>query len=326
MTGWAWEVSWNGAGARVLRCGETEGDAPIWFGGAAEDPVINLGELIGFGLPGVVAADVVLGGAALLRERGGIGSEGGEESAEVGDDLFAAVKRKDVAGAGGDEFGRAAVVEDDGGQAEGHGFEHDAAAELAQAGEDEDIALLEAGLELVVVHPAVEADGGLDLELVDEGLEARALGAVADEIELKLAGAEEGGGGFEQQVHAFESHEAADEGGAEGAGGARRPGSKGEAGGVDGVFGEEDRLGVEMGRQFPQGGAGGGDEGCGVAAGAAEAGKEVIEAAEAAGGIFFLTTDVIETLGPRDTAVERAEHERDADAFELGSERAGGGG
>lgn len=162
-------MSWDGAwaGARVFRGGETEGEAPVWFGGAAEDPVIDLGELIGFGLPGVVAADVVLGGAALLRERSGIGGEGGEESAEIGDDLCAAMKAEDVAGAGGDELGRAAVVEDDGGQTEGHGFKHDAAAELAETGENEDIALLEAGLELVVVHPAVEADGGLDLELVD---------------------------------------------------------------------------------------------------------------------------------------------------------------
>ncbi len=319
-------MSWDGTRAGVWRGWEAEGDAPVRFRGVAEDPVVDLDKLGGFGLPGVVAADVVLGGAALVGEGAGVGGEGGEEGAEVGDDLAAAAQGEDVAGVGWDELGWAAVIEDDGRDAEGHGLQNDAAAELAEAGENQHVALLQAGLELAVVYPAVEAGGGLDLELVDEGLEAGALGSVANQVELELSGAEEGGGGFEEHVHAFEGDEATDEGGAQGAGGARGTRGEGEAGGVDGVFREEDGLRVQRWWELAQGGAGGGDEGGGVLAGAAEAGEQGVKAAEAAGGVFFLTADVVEAGGPGDAAVEGAEDEGEADLLEPEGEVTGGGG
>lgn len=76
-------------------------------------PVIDFFDLLGFGLPGEVAADVMLSGKALSDQRGGICGEAGEKDTQIIDDLAAALQGQDVTGAWGDEFGRATVIEND---------------------------------------------------------------------------------------------------------------------------------------------------------------------------------------------------------------------
>lgn len=80
-------------------------------------PVIDFFDLLGFGLPGEVAADVMLGGQSLGDERSGIGSKACEKDTQIVDDLAAALQGQDVTGAWGDEFGWAAVIEHDRGKA-----------------------------------------------------------------------------------------------------------------------------------------------------------------------------------------------------------------
>ncbi len=144
-------------------------------------------------------------------QRGGICGEACEKDTQITDDLATALQGQDVTGAWGDEFGRATVIEDDGGEAQGHGFKNHAAAEFPDAGKHEDIALAEAGLKLGVVDPAFELGAAVNLLAVDESLKAGTLGAIADEIEVDLALFDQGSGGFDEHVNAFESDQSADE-------------------------------------------------------------------------------------------------------------------
>ena len=269
--------------------------------------------------------DVFLGAFAEAGEVVGTCDQAGEGIAEIGDQLFARGHGNGESGAFGNEFAGAAVIDDEGHKPEGHGFQDDPTAELAHGGEGEDLRTAEAIGHLRMIHPAGEFDLVGDAAVDGQLFQAGEFGAVADDVEGEAAFAAEGGGGFEEHVHALEGNEASYEGGA---GGCRWRGRcpAREAIGVDGVLRDVDGLGMVLFREFTEGGAGGDEDGAGVASGGMEPRKRLVDVAEGVQPLTFRGPQFRVFLGPGNAAVERSQHEGNVQAGAAAGQRAGNDG
>ena len=153
-----------------------------------------------------------------------------------------------------DQFAGARVVDDNRHQTQRHRLQHDAAAELADRGEGQQVVLCRDVLHLLMGDPAVQGDGiakpGIGHHLAQR-LHHR---AVAEDIKPHPTVPQQGRCRLDQHVGALVGHEAPDETGADRQG-ARLIRHTVEAGGIDGVLGFVDTLVT----------VGGGDLGFGMA-------------------------------------------------------------
>lgn len=239
----------------------------IGLGGVfVQEPVVDFYGFFSFCGPGVHAQGVGVGLLAEGGSTGGVVGEGFHFLGEVLDEvLFVAEWDFDAVG-GGDETTGAAVVDDDAGEAGGHGFDDDTRAEFADAGEGEDVGFAHELADFGLGAAADEVDAMLEMVVVDELLEVGHFGAVTGDDEFVFLQVGVGGHGGDGDIGAFVGDEAAgvEEGdlGFDGA-----VGGGAEEGGVDADFWEVDHAVAIFRGEAIDGVLEGGEDGGGLGVG-----------------------------------------------------------
>ena len=244
-------------------------------------------------------------------------------TAQAVDDAGAIAERDEVSGLLGRQLGGAAVVDDDGDEADGHRLQHDAAAEFPDAGEGQQVGIGQQAGDLLVLDPAGQPHAGLD-PLPRTISRSSGIWGPSPRMSSTSALADQRGGGLQQHVGPLVRDEPAEEDPAHR--GRGRPGAhRLLAVHVGGVLGDVELLEVVLLGDLRPGAQRSDRDRRRLAPGGALARQQLVARADVGEPLLLLPADGAEVLRPGEAAVDRPHDEGDAGASAMAGDRAGVG-